>query len=428
MQSTGKPSAALQCVIQRLAIIPTFQEKLDKLLDNFPGYIYTDQLPELYKKEILKLVDEITTYLTTQYAAELLNDKQSLYREKRDEWFKERPFPGSMQLPQKVTIAQWVSQKVWDEMSIRRDPPPRFMDEVIWCNAIVTHLLEAYKIVNRCKMEEEKRMADAAAAKAKADAEAASLAEAHRKRAAAEAQAKANAAAAKAAADAEAYKKVAAAQAEAAAAKAAAQAERTRLYREKQAKFHEEIKEMEEDFEERLTDSLKLRYFPEQAKWLPDFDMTLLQDFKEAKEEFMEEHEEEVKKFYSRLCSEQTLLERAREATRDAVKALLAPRGAILTLTDMAVGGVSQIFDLRGTDGALMAWGSGTAQWRDVKLVLQCSLNEKTENFLDTTYHLPISTPETYATLNERLPAAPFVRFVVRGGALSHVNVKVSFK
>lgn len=209
----------------------------------------------------------------------------------------------------------------------------------------------------------------------------------------------------------------AAKRAEEAAKRAAAMRKRIELEEKQHEQRQKKIKLTEETFVNRLTDSLKLRYFPEQAKWLPDFDMTLLQEFEKEKSSLQ-------------LCSGATLVDRAREATRDAVKALLAPRGAILTLTDMAVGGVSQIFDLRGTDGALMAWGSGSSHGsgNNVKLVLQCSLDENTENFTDTTYHLPISTPQTYATLNERLPAAPFVRFVVRGGAPSYINVKVSYK
>ena len=370
------------CLQHFADVIPTFKEKVEELLDKFPGYNQTEgyqTIPALYKKEMEKLFDDISTYLTTQYAAELLNDKHSLYRDKRDEFFTSQP--GPFQQYTKTSITQWVRNKVSDAMQ-QNLGAHHFKDENIWCNTYVQALTQAFQICERCKTEEEKRIAAAAA--------------------------------------------------NAAAKAAAAKAERTRLYKEEREardEFKKEIKEMEEDFEERLAKSLKLQYFPEQAKWLPDFDMALLQEFKEAKEEFMEEHEEEVEKFYERLCSEQTLLERAREATRDAVKSLLAPQGGILTLTDMAVGGVSQVFDLRGTDGALMAWGSGTALWRDVKLVLQCSLDGQKDTFVDTTYSLPISTPapETYATLNERLPV-PFVRFVVRGGALSHINVKVSYK
>lgn len=379
--------------LQRLAVIPTFQEKVEELLDNFPGYNQMEgyqTIPELYKKEMLKLFDDISTYLTTQYAAELLNDKRSLYREKRDESFTSNSFSGSYVQIHKITIANWVSIKVSDTVQQNRMTSMPFKDENVWCYAYVNALMQAYEICKRCKTEEEKRLAEAAAAQAEA----------------------------------------AAARARRAAAVAEAKAFEAKKRAHERAQYKKQIKKMEETFLDDFAQSLKLRYFPEQAKWLPDFDMTLLQKFKEAKEKFMEEHDDEVENEW--FSSEQTMIDRVREVTQHAVKALLAPRGAILTLTDMAVGGVSQIFDLRGTDGAFMAWGSGNSiGGNNVKLVLQCSLDEKTENFtdfVDTTYHLPISTPETYATLNERLPAAPFVRFVVRGGALSHINVKVSYK
>jgi hypothetical protein len=369
--------------LQRLAVIPTFKEKVEELLDKFPGYdggIYGQSIPELYKKEMEKLFDDISTYLTTQYAAELLNDKHSLYREKRDSHF------GYDQ------ISHWVRNRVFVHMTRNPQSVP-FNDDNVF-RVYVEALLQAFEMCKMFKTTEEERIA---AAKAEED----------KKRAAAKAKED------KIIAD------VAAAEAR----------ETARLKRklEQKEKMRKKIKKMEETFLDDFAKSLKVRYFPEQAKWLPDFDMTLLEKFKEAKEQFIDE-DEEVKDQFS---SEQTILDRVREVTQHAVKTLLAPHGAILTLADMAVGGVSQVFDLRGTDGALMAWGSGNSIGGNyAKLVLQCSLDEKIENFVDfvdTTYHLPISTPETYATLNERLPV-PFVRFVVRGGALSHINVKVSFK
>jgi hypothetical protein len=368
------------CLQHFADVIPTFKEKVEELLDKFPGYDPREgeqTIPALYKKEMEKLFDDISTYLTTQYAAELLNDKHSLYREKRDEYFTYQP--GPFQQYTKISITNWVRNKVSESEQQNRMTFMPFKDEIVWCGAYVQALTQAFQICERCKTEEEKRIAATKAAEAAAKA-----------------------------------------------AEAAAKAEANKKREKERAKNKKKIKKMEETFLDDFTQSLNVRYFPEQAKWLPDFDMALLQKFKEAKEKFIDE-DEEVKDLFS---SDQTILDRVREVTQHAVKALLAPQGGILTLTDMAAGGVSQVFDLRGTDGALMAWGSGTSHDRNVKLVLQCSLDEKIENFVDfvdTTYSLPISTPQTYATLNERLPV-PFVRFVVRGGALSQINVKVSFK